>query len=197
MLVADMATPTAKRSKLLIPSGGVIQREDALQIAQKGAALEFPWNDTVPGDIANWFEAFAKAHNTRPEMVFMGALTTTAAIMGPKSCIRVSSTYVEPTNLYAICIVQPGAGKSQAFRLSIVEPLNGLKSSAAAMMVDDYTWQGLIKHLRERGGWAYVAQEKMTAFLDLVQRRQLEGAGERQLYCRLYDAGGWINGTGK
>ena len=48
-----MATSTAKRSKFLIPSGGVIQWEDALQIAQKAAGLEFPWDDAVLGDIAN------------------------------------------------------------------------------------------------------------------------------------------------
>ena len=80
--------------------------------------------------------------------------------------------------MYAICIAQPGAGKSQVFRLSIVEPLNGLKSSAVAMMVDDYTRQGLFKHLRECGGRAYVAQEEMTAFFDSPAQATGGGWGE-------------------
>jgi hypothetical protein len=64
------------------------------------------------------------------------------------------------------------------------------------MIVDDYTRQGLFKHLKDHGGRALVAQEEMTAFFDLVQKRQLEGSGERQLYCRLYDGGKWIKSTG-
>lgn len=40
------------------------------------------------------------------------------------------------------------------------------------MIVDDYTRQGYFKHLRECGGRAYVAQEEMTAFFDLVQQRE-------------------------
>ncbi len=193
----SMATPPApKRSRLLVPAGGVITREGALLIAKKAADIPFPWEEAVPENVATWMEAFAKAHNTRPEFIYMGALTTTAAIMGPKSKMQVSSTYAEPTNLYAICISQPGAGKSQAFRLAIIDPVSSL-SASSSMMVDDYTRQGLFKHLRESKGRAYVAQEEMTAFFDLVQRRQLEGAGERQLYCRLYDASGWIKTTGE
>ena len=60
------------------------------------------------------------------------------------------------------------------------------------MMVDDYTQQGLFKHLADRKGHGLIAQEKMTAFFDLVQRRQQEGQRERQLYCHFYDGGDWI-----
>ena len=65
------------------------------------------------------------------------------------------------------------------------------------MIVDDYTRQDLCKCLANRNGHALVAQEEMTAFFDLLQRRQMEGQGERQLYCRFYDGGDWIKSTGE
>lgn len=78
--------------------------------------------------------------------------------------------------MYAICLAYPGAGKSQAFRLSISDPVSHLMEPACSMMVDDYTQQGLFKHLKEHDGRALVAQEEMTAFFDLVQKRQMENA---------------------
>lgn len=60
----------------------------------------------------DWVEAFALAHNTRPEFSIMGALVSTAAIMGPKTKVSVRSTYEEPSNIYLICLAEPGAGNS-------------------------------------------------------------------------------------
>lgn len=37
---------------------------------------------------------------------------------------------------------------------------------------------------------------EMSVLFDIIQKRQLELSGERQLYCRLYDAGKWTNITG-
>ena len=127
----------------------------------------------------------------------MGALVSTAAIMGPKAKVRVSSRYEEPTNLYAICLAEPGAGKSQAFKLVMTEPIHSLKEPTGSMRVENYTQLGLFKHLKDHDGRALIAQEEMSAFFDLVQRRQLEGSSERQLYCSLYDGGSWIKSTGK
>lgn len=64
--------------------------------------IPFPWDDSVPQNIKEWFEALAKSHNTAPEYVFIGALVTTA--MGPTSFVKVRDTYLEPTNFYAICM---------------------------------------------------------------------------------------------
>ncbi len=36
-------------------------------------------------DIRAWFETFATSHNTAPEYVFVGALATAAALMGPNA----------------------------------------------------------------------------------------------------------------
>ena len=141
--------------------------------------------------IRDWLEAFALAHNTRPEFIFMGALVSTAAIMGPKVKVRVSSRYEEPTNIYAICLAEPDAGKSQAFKLVMTEPIHALKEPSGSMRVENYTQLGLFKHLKDHDGKALIEMS------DLVQRRQLEGSSERQLYCSLYDGGSWIKSTGK
>lgn len=185
--------PRPKRARLAIAHS--ITRETAIKVTQNAMEHSLPWEDVMPARVHKWIESFALAHNTRPEFIFMGAIVTTAAIMGPKAKMQVRSTYEEPTNIYAICLADPGAGKSQAFRLAISDPLSTLNKPSCDMMVDDYTRQGLFKHLLEHNGRALVAQEEMTAFFDLVQKRQMEGSGERQLYCRLYDGGGWIKST--
>ena len=109
--------------------------------------------------------------------------------------MRIRETYHEPTNLYTLCVGYPGSGKSQAYRMATTEPLETLDEPFSNILVDDYTKRGLFKHLQEHKGRALLAHEEMGAFFDLVQKRQLEGTGERQLYCRLYDAGQWVSST--
>ena len=150
----------------------------------------------MPKKVCNWFETFAKAHNTSPEYLLVGSLVTTAALMGPKCIVKVRDTYTELTNLFAICVGFPGSGKSQAYRMAVREPLDALKSALSTMLVDDYTKRGLFRHLQSHEGRALLAHEEMGAFFDLVQKRQLEGNAERQLYCRLYDGGQWVSSTG-
>ena len=43
--------------------------------------------------------------------------------MGPDTVISIRETYSEPTNMFTVCVGQPGCGKSQAFRLAILDPL--------------------------------------------------------------------------
>ena len=69
-------------------------------------------------------------------------------------------------------------------------------SPMSDIMVDDYTRRGLFNHLLTHDGRALCAHEEMSALFDTIQKRQLELSGERQLYCRLYDAGKWTNVTG-
>lgn len=143
----------------------------------------------MPENIRKWFEAYGKSHNTPPEFLFLGSLITCASIMGPDTCVEVRATYTEPVNLYGISVGFPGCGKSQAFRMTITEPLSALPDPFSTMLVDDYTKRGLHKHLQSDCGRALIAHEEMGAFFDLVQKRQTEGLGERQMYCRLDDAG--------
>ena len=68
----------------------------------------------MPKLIADWFKTYAKSHNTPPpEFVFVGAVVTTACIMGADASIEVRATYKEPVNLYALCIGFPGCGSIQ------------------------------------------------------------------------------------
>ena len=64
------------------------------------------------------------------------------------------------------------------------------------ILVDDYTRRSLFNHLQSHDSRALCAHEEMSALFDTIQKRQLELSGERQLYCRLYDAGKWTNITG-
>ena len=192
-------TPTAKRPRIHQFFGqSTISREASSKVARAAGDIAFPWKEVMPSNIYKWVETVSKAHNCKEEFLFIGAIAATAAIMGPSTHVKVRETYLEPMSLYAICIADPGSGKSQAFSLSVRQPLAGLvQEEKREMMVDDYTRQGLFKHLADRKGHALIAQEEMTAFFDLLQRRQQEGQGERQLYCRFYDGGDWIKNTGK
>ena len=145
--------------------------------------------EAVPETIREWFEAFAISHNTAPEYVFVRALATTAALMGPKCFVEVRTTYREPTNLFAICVDFPESGKSQAYRMTVKDPLESLEFPLSTMLVDDYTKKGLFRHLQDYEGRAYLAHEEMGAFFDLFQKRQVKGNAEWQLYCRLYNGG--------
>ena len=131
--------PTPKRPRLMCLSNmHNISRENAMEIAGRAMNQLFPWSSVVPKEVQEWIETFALAHNTCPEFVFMGSLVSTAAIMGPKAKIHVRSTYQEPTNLYVICLADLGAGKSQAFRLSMTEPIYALKEPVSSMRVENY-----------------------------------------------------------
>lgn len=70
--------PAAKRFHLSNSSAEISK------IVADAQAINFPWASALPVKIQSWFEAFGKSHNTAPEYVFIGALVTTAAIMGPK-----------------------------------------------------------------------------------------------------------------
>lgn len=77
--------------------------------------------------------------------------------------------------------------------------LSSLYATGAPMselLVDDYTRRGLFNHLLSHEGRALCAHEEMSALFDTIQKRQMELSGERQLFCRLYDAGKWTNITG-
>lgn len=123
-------------------------------------SIPFPWTEAVPEQIRN---CFAKSHNTASEYVFVGALATTAVVMGPKSFVKVRESYKEPTNIFAICVGFPGSGKSHGPIESLPSPLSHS-----------------CRQIHEKK--AYLGTYRITDF-DLVQKRQLEGNAERQLYC--------------
>jgi len=81
-----MATPPPQKKIRLNPTSG---QAEVGKIVTDAQCIPFPWSDVVPEKPRMWFEAFAKSHNTAPEYVFVGALVTTAVVMGPKSFVKV------------------------------------------------------------------------------------------------------------
>ena len=114
--------PTPKQPKFSSHLSSVSD-SDAWKILRFAQEQPFPWQQCMPQKIADWFNTVAKAHNTPPEFMFVTALSTTAALMGPQSQMSVRETYSEPSNLFTVCLGPPGSGKSQAFRLAIIDPL--------------------------------------------------------------------------
>lgn len=191
-----MATPTAPKRQKFVGSIQVSPGQ-ARSVSQAAQNVPFPWEQAVPSEVAEWFQAYAKSRNTLPEFVFTAAITTVASIMGPKVYVHVRDEYPEPVNLFTICMAEPGAGKSQAFRMSIIDPLMSLGYPMCNILVDEYTRRGLFRHLQQNSGRGLLAYEELTSFFDQVHRRQLEGSGERQMFCRLYDSGRWMSSVGK
>lgn len=211
--MASPCGPPLKRSRF--SQATTVTEKDARAIVKAAQDIPFPWTQSMPIKIYEWFNIISKAHNTLPEFTFVTALSTTACLMGPDAMISVRDTYSEPTNLFTVCMGPPGCGKSQAFRLAILDPFSDigkkyqcmhhnyqwiynetLDARSSEVLVDDYTRRGLFNHLMSHYGRALCAHEEMSALFDTIQKRQLELSGERQLYCRLYDAGKWTNVTG-
>jgi hypothetical protein len=83
-----------------------------------------------------------------------------------------------------VCLSEPGAGKSQAYEICVEAPLRKLK---LPVVVHDFTRKGLFQHLVAHKGRTLLAHSEMSSFYELILKKQQEGSGERQLFCRLYD----------
>lgn len=191
-----MGTPPPSKRFRPLNTPSRLSSADVTDIILQAQRIAFPWREGVPEKIRIWFETFAKSRNTAPEYVFIGAVVTTAVLMGPKSFVKVGETYREPINIFAVCIGPTGSGKSQACCVTVEEPLQFLESPLSTILIDRYTRVGLFKHLQTKNGRALIANDEMGAFFDLVQKRQREGTAERQLFCRLYDGRKLISSTG-
>ena len=103
-----------------------VSESDARKILRSAEEIPFPWVQSMPQKIVNWFATVARAHNTLPQFMFVTALSTTACLMGPNALISIREEYSEPTNMFTVCMGPPGCGKSQAFRLSVLDALSDL-----------------------------------------------------------------------
>lgn len=120
--MASPSGPPLKRPRFI---SSTMTESDARSILREAQEVAFPWTESMPGKISEWFNIISKAHNTLPEFIFVTALSATACLMGPDSMISVRDTYSEPTNMFTVCMGPPGCGKSQAFRLA-VDPLSNI-----------------------------------------------------------------------
>ena len=149
-------------------------------------AIPFP-QDEFPEPVMHWLMALSFSVNTRPEFILIAAISVVSTLMGPKTKLRIRDRYSEPCNLYTVCLSEPGAGKSQAFEVAVESPIKSLKEPAHSVVVQDFTRKGLFQHLVSHEGRALLAHSEMSSFYELILKKQQEGSGERQLFCRLYD----------
>ena len=161
--------------------------------AQKLGGMNWPL--VSPEAIADYLEVQGYSVSSSPEQVFMGLPAVIPGLLGGRTRLVVRPTYKECSILYSVCLADPGAGKSAAFDV-VTKPLDecGLRN----LLVDRYTQAGLFDHLmnERHGEVALLISSELGMFLESVLKKQVEGAGERQLFCRLHDGTMWSQVTG-
>ena len=153
------------------------------EVIKEARSVSFPWDSISPA-IKTWLEAMAGSVNTQPEFLLLAALSATSCLMGPDCVFHVRDRHQEPCNIFTICLCEPGTGKTQAYKIAIEDPLDGLPTE---ILVHDYTSKGLFEHLKSREGRALVCHAEMTSFFENLLKKQSEGGGERQIFCRFHD----------
>ena len=79
-----MATPPlAKRFRTLSPSFSQLQSGLSDTIVKEAQEIGFPWEDDMPDNIKEWFEAFGKSHNTAQSMCLLERLYPQLPSWGP------------------------------------------------------------------------------------------------------------------
>ena len=73
----------ARETNLCVPE------TDAIKILRSAQDIPFPWEQSMPEKISDWFTTMARAHNTLPEFMFVTALSTTTCVMGPNAFISI------------------------------------------------------------------------------------------------------------
>lgn len=152
-------------------------------IIQEARNIKFPWH-VVPEPINPWLQAMGGSINTQPEFLLVGALTVASCLMGPDCHFKIRERHVEPCNLFTVCLCEPGTGKTQAYKTAVESPLKALPTS---ILIHEYTAKGLFEHLQTRGGRALLCHAEMSSFYETLIKRQNDGNGERQFFCRLHD----------
>ena len=153
---------------------------------KKARKIPFPLQ-AFPETFVRWISALAFSINMKPEFILLSVMSVISTLVGPKTKIKIRDRYHESCNLFLVCLSKSGAGKSQAFEVTVEEPLKQLKSPASSIVVHDFTRKGLFQHLVAHEGRALLAHSEMSSFYELTLKKQQEGSGERQLFCRLYD----------
>lgn len=172
--------------------GHATLNENILHAQQVGA---INWQLVAPEPITDFLEVQGHSVSSSPEQIFMGLLAVLPGLLGGTTKLIVRPNYKECAILYSVCLADPGAGKSAAFEV-VTRPL--AECQLGGLIVDRYTQAGLFDHLmnERHGGVALLISSELGMFLESVLKRQVEGAGERQLFCRLHDGSMWSRVTG-
>lgn len=101
-----------------------------------------PWDDPIPidapevgafpagvlpGVLGDWVEAAAEASQVPAELPGLLALAVCSGVLARRVEILAGRGWVEPTNLYACCLLDPANRKSAVFR-DALEPLRAIES---------------------------------------------------------------------
>ena len=105
------------------------------EIIKEARSVPFPW-DAIPEVPRSWIGAMARAINTQPEFLLLGALTVTSCLMGPDCLFEVRQRHQEPCNIFTACLCEPGTGKTQAYKVAVEDPIQSLPTK---VLVHDYT----------------------------------------------------------
>ena len=173
-------------SKKSIYNSARVSDAQRVRSIRKAREIPFPM-ESFPPIFQEWIKALSFSVNTRPEFTLIGAISVVSTLMGPNTKLRIRNRYAEPCNLFTVCLSEPGAGKSQAFEICVEVSLRQLAEPAKSVVVHDFTRKGLFQHLVAHQGRALLAHSEMSSFYELILKKQQEGSGERQLFCRLYD----------
>lgn len=53
------------------------------QVIRDARSIQFPWA-SFPENVSDWFTTLANSINTKSEFLFLGAMSMTSVLMGPK-----------------------------------------------------------------------------------------------------------------
>ena len=98
---------------------------------------------------------------------------------GPQKFCCVRETYKALTNIFLICVGFPGSGKSQAYQMTVQEPLESLVSPVSTILVDDYVKKSLFRQHSEFNKKIF---EKPT-LLDTIIKQKFRQSSSVLLPC--------------
>ena len=97
-------------------------------------------------------------------ITLIGAFPVVSTLMGPNTKLRIRNRYSKPCNLFTVSLSEPGAGKSQAYKICVESPLRDLQ---LPVVVHDITRKGLFQHL--------VAHKGVIIFIYKKKKEDMEG----------------------
>lgn len=87
--------------------------ETVLSVAKEASKIEIPWNKVALDYFIEWLQDFFLAHNMVKEMMMMAVLPSIAALLGPRSFVKPSTSepYTENFSFFSLCISPPSSEK--------------------------------------------------------------------------------------
>ena len=81
----------------------------AQDLEKRLSSVLFPFQQVVPQSVIEWFDIFARSHGNTRELLLVGVLASTSALIG-KTTLEVCPSYEEKGNMFFIAVA--GSGKS-------------------------------------------------------------------------------------